>query len=216
VKAPKTSNGVRRVPIEAALVPLLARMREGKWSGELVAPLLSECDAVTTDGRRATVDHLAVLFRDHLKAAGVERVELHESTRTHVQSNFRSWRDSGLTWLAMTALGVDKIMRRAGHDMVQTTMGYVKQAEDLTGDLGAPFAPLPDELVTGKQPEPSPNQDPPRPNDETPPPSKGSGGGLAFWSTRLNDSERPQSGRRDSNPRRPRWQEGEIAFPAVT
>jgi hypothetical protein len=28
--------------------------------------------------------------------------------------------DSGLTWLVMTGLGVDKIMRRAGHDMVQT------------------------------------------------------------------------------------------------
>jgi hypothetical protein len=47
----------------------------------------------------------------------------------------------------MTGLGVDKISRRAGHDMIQTTMGYVKQAEDLTGDLGAPFGPLPASLV---------------------------------------------------------------------
>lgn len=54
----------------------------------------------------------------------------------------RSWRDSGLTWLAISGLGVDKISRRAGHDMIQTTMGYVKQAADLTGDLGVPFGPL--------------------------------------------------------------------------
>ena len=40
-------------------------------------------------------------------------------------------------------VAVDKVMRRAGHDMVQTTMGYVKQAEYLTGDLGVPFGPLP-------------------------------------------------------------------------
>jgi hypothetical protein len=46
-----------------------------------------------------------------------------------VQANFRWWRDSGLTWLAMSGVGVDKIMRRAGHNMVQTTMGYFRQAE---------------------------------------------------------------------------------------
>jgi hypothetical protein len=38
-------------------------------------------------------------------------------------------------------------MRRAGHDQIQTTMGYVKLAEDLTGDLGTPFSPLPPSLV---------------------------------------------------------------------
>jgi hypothetical protein len=72
-----------------------------------------------------------------------------------VQANFRSWRDSGITWLAMSGLGVDKIMRRAGHDMVQTTMGYVKLAEDLTGDLGVPFGPLPAALVGGGSSAPS-------------------------------------------------------------
>ncbi len=52
-----------------------------------------------------------------------------------------------MTWLAMSGLGVDKFMRRAGHDVVETTMGYVDQAEDLTGDLGAPFGPLPRGLI---------------------------------------------------------------------
>ena len=44
----------------------------------------------------------------------------------------------------MTGVGVDRIMRRAGHDAVQTTLGYVKQAEDMMGgELGEPFAALP-------------------------------------------------------------------------
>ncbi len=115
-------------------------------------PLLSSATARTSTRRRASVDHLATLFRDHLKLAGVDRAELHASTKTHVQANFRSWRDSGLTWFAMTGLDVAKISRRAGHDTIQTTMGYVKQAEDLTGDLGVPFAPLPAALRVSPAP----------------------------------------------------------------
>ncbi len=137
VKPPKTSNGVRTVPFAPTLAPLLERMLDGKKPGDLVVPQLAAFGE----------DHLAQLFRAHLMAAKVERAELHESTRTHVQSNFRSCRDSGITWLAMSGLGVDKIMRRAGHDMVQTTMGYVKLAEDLGGSLGTPFAPLPKGLL---------------------------------------------------------------------
>src|SRR5205085_5404556 len=114
IKTPKTRNGIRRVPLEAPIVPLLERMKKGKAMGDLVVLLLSKSDATTSTGRKATVDHLAELLRDHLKRAGVKRLELHESTQTHVQSNFRSWRDSGITWLAMSGLGVDKIMRRAG------------------------------------------------------------------------------------------------------
>ena len=142
-KEPKTRNGVRHVPIEPTLVPLLERLRKGKRPGELVAPVLEAFGE----------DHLAELFREHLTTAGVTRGDLHASTKTHVQSNFRSWRDSGLTWLAMSGLGVDKIMRRAGHDVLQTTMGYVKLAEDLTGDLGVPFGELPASLVSPDEPD---------------------------------------------------------------
>lgn len=137
VKPPKTRNGVRRVPIDLALAPMLRRMGDGKRADELVVPALSAFGE----------DHVAEQWRKHLLVAGVERAELHRSTSTHVQSNFRSCRDSGITWLAMMGVDVAKIMRRAGHDHVQTTMGYVKLAEDLTGDLGAPFAPLPASLV---------------------------------------------------------------------
>lgn len=107
---------------------------DGKDLTALVAPAL---DA-------AKKYHLAERFRQHLENAKVTRPTLHASMRTHVQANFRTCRDSGLTWLAMSGLGVDKIMRRAGHDNVQTTLGYVKLAEDLTGNLDESFGPLPE------------------------------------------------------------------------
>jgi len=59
-------------------MPLLKRICERKLPTDLVVPLLSTAETVTTTGRRATVDHLAVLFRDHLALAGVERAELPE------------------------------------------------------------------------------------------------------------------------------------------
>lgn len=106
VKPPKTRNGVRRVPIEANVAPLLRALQKGKQPSDVITTLLD------TWGEK----HLADRFRAHLTTAGITRPELHKSTRTHVQSNFRSCRDSGITWLAMAGLGVDKIMRRAGHD----------------------------------------------------------------------------------------------------
>jgi integrase len=41
VKEPKTRHGVRDLPIESALKPLLTRMRKGAQPTDLVAPLLS-------------------------------------------------------------------------------------------------------------------------------------------------------------------------------
>jgi hypothetical protein len=80
--------------------------------------------------------------------AGITRTSLFTDTETTVQANFRSWRDSGITWLAMSGVPMQAIMSRAGHDALQTTLGYVKRAEDLSGGtLGKPFAPLPESFV---------------------------------------------------------------------
>lgn len=168
-KPPKTANGVRVIPIPAELLPLLERMMKGKAPGDLLLPCMSS----------VADNALAELFRQHLALAGVDRAALTTASRTHAIANFRTWRDSGLTWLAMTGLGVDKIMRRAGHDQVQTTMGYVKQAEDLTGDLGTPFGTLPEALVQGSQ---------------------GSGLVSVYWSADSNDSATLWRRARDSNP----------------
>ena len=93
-------------------------------------------------------DTLAARTRRHLLAAGIVREALHVSTVATVRANFRSWRDSGLTWLAMIGVDAARIMRRAGHDDVATTMRYVKQAEDLGDALGEPFGALPPELTS--------------------------------------------------------------------
>jgi hypothetical protein len=39
-------------------------------------------------------------------------------------------------------------LRRAGHDNITTTIGYVKIAEDVSGSIGEPFQPLPSCLVS--------------------------------------------------------------------
>ena len=84
----------------------------------------------------------------HLKAAKVTRARLSEDSATTMGINFRSWRDSGITWLALDDVDVAKMMRRAGHDNITTTMGYVKMAEDVFGIVGAPFPNLPKSLVS--------------------------------------------------------------------
>lgn len=139
VKPPKTRNGIRRVPIESSLRPLLERLCKGRKPTDLLVPIMSTVPENT----------LAETFRADLVKAEVTRDELHRDTLTHVQSNFRSCRDSGITWMAIAGVDVTKMMRRAGHDGIQTTMGYVKQAEDLSGELGVPFCPLPEALVSG-------------------------------------------------------------------
>lgn len=60
---------------------------------------------------------------------------------------FRSWRDTGITWLALAGIDLAKMQRRAGHEDITTTMRYVKAAEDMSGTIGEPFPPLPSELV---------------------------------------------------------------------
>jgi hypothetical protein len=62
-------------------------------------------------------------------------------------ANFCSCRDSGVTWLALTGFETTRIMRRVGHDDPKTTLDYVKMAEDLIGQVGRLFGPLPAELL---------------------------------------------------------------------
>jgi hypothetical protein len=61
--------------------------------------------------------------------------------------NFRSMRDSGITWEALASTPVDRIQARAGHEHIATTLGYVKAVKDLRGKFGTPFGALPDALL---------------------------------------------------------------------
>jgi integrase len=135
---PKTANAVRHVPIEPALLPLLKRMHdEATDEGAPILPVLGELN----DKFRAKQ------FREHLRMAGVSRPRLTAETATLLQVDFRSCRDSGITWLALAGVELARIQRRAGHEDISTTLGYVKMAEDLAGKVGTPFGPLPANLI---------------------------------------------------------------------
>ena len=86
-------------------------------------------------------------MRKHFALAKIGRARLTEQTATTMQINFRSWRDTGITWLALAGVDIAKMQRRAGHDEISTTLGYVKMAEDLTGSIGEPFPVLPAALL---------------------------------------------------------------------
>ncbi|MGA7119696.1 MAG: site-specific integrase [Polyangiaceae bacterium] len=146
-KPPKTRNGVRDVPIPAALVPLLKVMRNrAADDGAPVMPLMAE----RSENLRS------IWMRKHLARAKVTRSRLTEQSATTMKVNFRTWRDTGITWLALAGVDVAKMQRRAGHDTISTTLGYVKVAEDLSGKIGEPFPPLPVALLTAQPNGPSP------------------------------------------------------------
>jgi len=137
VKAPKTSNGIRDVPIPTTLLPLFVRMRQGKALEDKVVPIMS----VTGENRGAA------LLREHLELADVTHPRLTVDNDTHMPIGFRSWRDTGITWTAIEGVDVSKLQRRAGHDDINTTLGYVKEAEDREKLRGRVFPTLPESLV---------------------------------------------------------------------
>ena len=140
LKPPKTRNGVRDVPIPAALVPLLRIMhKRSRGLGE-VLPIMCGLN----ENRRSA------WMRKHFELAKLDRPRLKEESATTMIVNFRSWRDTGITWLALGGVDVAKMQRRAGHDSISTTLGYVKMAEDLTGSIGEPFPALPATLLEGE------------------------------------------------------------------
>jgi integrase len=132
-KTTKTKRGRRKVPIPATLMPLLREMVEQGSPEDLVAPHLGE----VLDNKRA------LLFRDHLQLAKVTRERLYAENDQDIQINFRSLRDSGITWECLRGTSPERIQARAGHANFDTTLGYVKEVEDLRGDLGEPFGALP-------------------------------------------------------------------------
>lgn len=143
VKAPKTLEGIRTVTIPATLLPLLERIaRDGK-AEDRVAPIV----AATEEYFRAG------LFRGFLRAAGVKRDELYVETPTHLMIDFRSLRDTGITWRFLAGHRAEVVQREAGHDQIATTLGYAKEVHSRGGRFGEPFPALPADLI---DPTPTP------------------------------------------------------------
>lgn len=136
VKSPKTAEGVRHVTIPATLVPLLERIARERSAEDLVAPILETC-------RR---EDRAPLFRKHLEMAKVERAELFVDTATHEKIDFRSLRDTGITWRFLAGHRAEVVQRESGHEQIGTTLQYAKEVENRQGRFGVPFPPLPPDL----------------------------------------------------------------------
>ena len=136
----KSDAGVREVPIHENLLPLLRAMHdEREGDDSRIIPLI---------GAARLFERFADQTRRHIKLAGIERTELVDGSADLLPFDFRSFRTTGCTWLAM--LGTDSyvIALQAGHKSPDTTWGsYIKRGPDLRQRYGEPFAPVPAELL---------------------------------------------------------------------
>jgi len=132
-KAPKTYEGIRTVSIPATLAPLLARLVDGASPNALLCPIVGK----TSEHDRPE------LFRAALRAAGVLRSEIFEDTPTHEPVDFRTIRDTGITWRFLAGDRAEVVQREAGHVKLTTTLGYAKEVENRGGRFGVPFPALP-------------------------------------------------------------------------
>jgi integrase len=132
---PKSAAGVRYVPIDPELRPLLVALREGSEPDELVVPSMPP------------PEDWAATLRVHLERAGVERASLFENSATVKQMTLYDLRATGITWRTLRGDDARHIQQAAGHERYSTTEGYVRSAEVFRGRVGTPFPPLPGSLI---------------------------------------------------------------------
>ncbi len=132
-RAPKTDAGVRSFSAEPAVRPLLDTLCAEAPEGPLLRPF-------RTDGPNSA----SVYLQRHLAVAGVTRTELFATTETRKRITFHDLRATFCTWSAIRGDEPLKIRARAGHEDLETTMGYVRVAELLDRELvGEVFPALP-------------------------------------------------------------------------
>jgi integrase len=135
---PKTSAGVRYVPLDPELLPLQRTLAKGATPEDLIVPSMPP------------VEDWAAKFRLHLGRAGVDRASLFESSATVKQITFYDLRATGITWRTLRGDDPRVIQQAAGHERYATTEGYVRAAEVFRGRVGAPFPPLPNSLIAAE------------------------------------------------------------------
>lgn len=142
VKTTKT-NCPRRFAVEPQVLPLLDRfLEDARAAGrERLVKMPPMCD-------------WSARLRKYLRWAGVERAELFANDATRKQITWHDLRATGITWMAVRGDDPTRIMHRAGHENMATTMGYVREAESLEYLRGDVFPPLPEALfLPGLLPE---------------------------------------------------------------
>ena len=128
-------KATRRFEVEPELVPLLRAMRAER-------PL----DRLVFDPWPLHKDRAGQLRRN-LLTAGVARVDLFADDATRKQMTFHDLRATGTTWAAIRGDEPLRIMHRAGHKDLATTMAYVREGENVRGGFGTVFPPLPPSLL---------------------------------------------------------------------
>jgi integrase len=134
VKTTKTKCP-RKVPIEPHLVPLLRAMKQESGG---TGPVL----------RHTSMLQQADGFRSQLRASGVQRAALFHKGPSVRPIRFHDLRATGITWRAVRGDTLLEIKRHAGHQRTETTERYIREADDLRGNFGAPFSPLPASLIS--------------------------------------------------------------------
>ncbi len=130
-KSTKTGK-TRRVPIEAALVPMIQAMREEEGKGEVFARLPHKSE-------------FPWILREDLNVADVKRSELHDDTPTSRKLDFHDLRHTYGTWRAIRGDDVIKIRFAMGHTDLTTTQRYINESTVFDGPrFGVPFGPLPE------------------------------------------------------------------------
>lgn len=132
-------------------------MLDGRSDGHVV-------EAFRTDGP----DGASARLRKYLRLAGVDRADLFESSIASKPVTWHDLRATYATWCAIRGDDPLKIKHRAGHETLETTMGYVRAAEVLDRELvGEVFPPLPLADLEALPMSPGVSPRPPQ-NHETP------------------------------------------------
>jgi integrase len=135
IRETKTEAGNRHVPIEPAIKPVIAALVARRGGTGLLFPAVP--------AQRDAAKHLRAM----LERAGVTRAALFTSDRTRKNLTVHDLRATAITWWAVRGDDAVKIQRRAGHEDFNTTLGYIREAENRRAGFGSPFPPVPPELL---------------------------------------------------------------------
>ncbi len=130
---PKTDEGIRTVTIPPSLMPLLERIARASKPADRVVPIIADTNHKTH----------ARLYRQFLTVAEIDAPEFFVETATHIEIDWRSLRDTGITWRFLAGDRAEAVQREAGHLSIATTLDYAKEVQDRRGRFGTPFPALP-------------------------------------------------------------------------
>jgi integrase len=148
-KTTKSCNA-RRVTVEPNILPVVRVLY----------------DEATAEGEDRLLSLAQIDWAERLRAdlvtAGVDRGELFADDKTRRPLRFHDLRATGITWAGIRGDDPLKIRQRAGHAKFSTTELYLRTAEVVGSGFGAPFPPLPDDLLLPADDAPPPTAVEPR------------------------------------------------------